>query len=208
MLQVPTARGVDASQRTNKCPVAGVLLGIAAAMQTDARATAIVAQQAGSPLLLGHMAEPGVLEAGIALQHLDGAGGVRVTASCEAYAAERTPAAGLMAVSANLPAFARRFSRARRCAAKLLVTSSYGVVQLKATLSKCCMCVLRRSAKRHGARRMCYGDSAGKRCIDMTGHSARLVQAYENAAAAAQSYTTAWQRTPFNTSKPRYAMPA
>ncbi len=49
---------------------------------------------------------------------------------------------------------------------------------------------------------MCYGDSAGKRCIDITGHSARLVPAYMDAAAAAESYTTAWQRIALTTSKP------
>ena len=115
--QVLTARGADESQRSSQLPVAGILLGTAAATEIGARATATVAQRTGSTLLLGHMAEPGVLEAGIALQHLDGAGGVRVAASCEAYAAERKPAASLMTVSANLPTFARRFSRARRCAA-------------------------------------------------------------------------------------------
>jgi len=119
--QVLTARGEDDSQRTSQPNVAGILLGTAVATEFGPRATATVAQRAGSPLSLGHMAEPGVLEAGVALQHLDGAGGVRVTASCEAYAAERKPAAGLMTVSANLPAFARRFSRARRCAAGVIL---------------------------------------------------------------------------------------
>ncbi len=129
--QVLTARGADESQPTNQPLVAAVLLGTAAVTETGARATAVVAQRAGSPLLLGHMAEPGVLEAGVTLQHLDGAGGVRVTASCEAYAAERKPAIGLMTVSANLPAFARRFSRARRCAEKLLVTATHAVFRSK-----------------------------------------------------------------------------
>ena len=124
MLQVLTARGADRSQRTYQPPIAAVLLGAAAATATGARATAVVAQRAGSPPLMGHMAEPGMLEAGVALQHLDGAGGARVTASCKAYAAERKPAAGLMTVSADQPAFVRRFSRARRCAARLLAASS------------------------------------------------------------------------------------
>ena len=77
---------------------------------------------------------------------------------------------------------------------------------LKAPVSMCCIRVVRRSAKRHGARRMCFGDSAGKRCIDIAGHTARLMQAYMDATAATESYTIAWQRIAPTSSKPRCAM--
>jgi len=40
----------------------------------------------------------------------------------------------------------------------------------------------------------------------MTGHTARLVQAFTQAAAAAESYTTVWQRIASTTSKPRFAI--
>ena len=90
------------------------LLDGAKAAADSARATAKVAQQAGSALASGFTVEPGILEAGVALQHLDGAAGTRVTASCEAFAAERKPAAGLLLISAGLPGFARKFSKARR----------------------------------------------------------------------------------------------
>ena len=122
-MQVLTARSRVASQHTDQPPIAAALVGSAFTVEAGARATATVALRAGSALSSGHMAEPGVLEAGTALQQLDGGAGVRITASCKAFAAERKPAAGLMLVSADLPAFARRFSKARRYAGRCALRS-------------------------------------------------------------------------------------
>ncbi len=161
-----------------------------------------------SALASGFTVEPGVLEAGVALQHLDSAVGARVTASCEAFAAERKPAAGLLLISASLPGFARKFSRARRQAS--LASSTPAAEQrhvglLLATVKAwhsgahtgsvhTCRVVLRRSAKRSGARRMCYGDSGGKRCTDVSGHATRPCRASADAPVTSESYTTSWQR--------------
>ena len=66
-----------------------------------------------------------------------------------------------------------------------------------------CRCMFCRSAKRHGARRICYGDSAGQRCVDMTGHAMRRVQAAMDTVTAAESYTTTWQRIALASLTPR-----
>ena len=215
LTQVLTARGTNATQSMRQAPIATALVRAAGTRQTGARATATVAQRAGSVLTSSHTAEPGALEAGLALQHLDGTAGVHNTASCEAFAVERKPAAGLMTVSANLPGFARKFSRARRC-----VNMSSSCCRLMPMDPRCNAIaqrearhaaaqssrVIRRSAKRFGLRRMCYANSAGIRCMTVTGLVTRPARASLDTRSASESYTTTWQRIALTRSKPRCAI--